>query len=433
MKKHLLPSGAFCLALFAGQVYAQNENPSGIKRCGTMEHLEWLKQQDPGLETRMAAIEEQIQQYIKNNPPKPHAVITIPTVVHVVWNTSAQNLADTYIQQQIDVLNDDFRKLNTDVSNVPASPFVQAADCEVEFCLATKDPTGSTTTGITRTQTSDPSFSTDNQVKYTSQGGKDIWDRNKYLNIWVCNLGGGLLGYAQFPGGSAATDGVVITYQSLPGPPTYNPYDLGRTATHEVGHWVNLYHIWGSGSCGSDNVTDTPTADGPHYSVSGSGPPSGCPTHPYHVNACGSGTSPNGENWQNYMDYTDDKCMFMFTAGQKTRMVSALNGTRSSLLTSAATNCTGVGVNEVTITSAGVSIFPNPSKGNIFVSFELPGITNASIIVYNVIGDAIMRKEVKTPMPKEIILDLNKNADGIYMVQVKTSLGIVTQKVILNK
>ncbi|RYF77048.1 MAG: zinc metalloprotease, partial [Cytophagaceae bacterium] len=142
------------------------------------------------------------------------------------------------------------------------------------------------------------------------------------LNIWICNIGGGILGYAQFPGGSAATDGVVIGPQYF-GNTGYvaAPYDKGRTATHEIGHWLNLRHIWGDASCGNDLVADTPTQQTANY---------GCPSFP-HV-TCGNGA--NGDMYMNYMDYTNDPCMYMFTNGQTTRSraLFASDGVRNTFV-----------------------------------------------------------------------------------------------------
>jgi hypothetical protein len=223
---------------------------------------------------------------------------------------------------QLTVLNQDFRKTNTDVSLTPS--IFTAADPNIQFCLATVDPNGNATTGITRTSSTVSSFSTNDAMKYSSSGGKDAWDRNKYLNLWVCTLSGGILGYAQFPGGVAATDGVVIDYRYFGNTGTVAaPYNKGRTATHEVGHWLNLRHIWGDANCGSDLVSDTPTHNTANY---------GCPTYP-HASTC---TGAPVEMTMNYMDYTDDACMYMFSAGQVTRMQAlfATGGSRVSLLTS---------------------------------------------------------------------------------------------------
>jgi hypothetical protein len=182
------------------------------------------------------------------------------------------------------------------------------------------------TTGIIRKSTTTTSFTSDDKVKSSTTGGDNAWPSGSYLNIWSCNLGGGLLGYAQFPGGAAATDGVVLLYSSIGSmvsPGTATPYQLGRTATHEVGHWLNLRHIWGDANCGNDLVGDTPTQQTSN---------SGCPAFP-HV-TCSNGT--NGDMFMNYMDYTNDACMQMFSVGQSSRMnaLFATGGARISLLNS---------------------------------------------------------------------------------------------------
>lgn len=308
------------LAMF-GSAIAQNG-----RVCGTMQRLDELKAQDPSLEQRMSDIESHTQNFINNNGmPKAAGVLyTIPVVVHVLYNTATQNISDAQIMSQINVLNADFRKLNADASLVPSAFTSLAADAQIEFCLAQQTPTGAATTGIVRKSTTVTSFTSNDNVKRTANGGDDAWDATKYLNLWVCNLGGGLLGYAQFPGGAVATDGVVINYTAFGNTGTAAaPYGLGRTATHEVGHWLNLRHIWGDASCGNDQVTDTPTQSTSNY---------GCPAFP-HV-TCSNG--PNGDMFMNYMDYTDDACMYMFTAGQKARMMAlfATGGSRVGLTTS---------------------------------------------------------------------------------------------------
>ncbi len=314
MKKILLIISAI-VTLLTGNLYAQ-------RNCGTMEHLEMQLQQDLGLQMQMENIERFTEEWIRENESGQRAVVTIPVVVHVVYNTTAQNVSDAMVQAQIDVLNADFRALNSDIGNTPSIFQGVIADCEVNFCLAQRDPSGNATNGITRTYTTRTSFSSNNYIKYTSQGGKDAWNSSQYLNIWVGNLSNGLLGYAQFPGGAAATDGVVVLYSSLPGGTATN-YNKGRTATHEVGHWLNLRHIWGDATCGSDLVNDTPV----HNTSNG-----GCPAYPHYSTCSGSPV----EMTMNYMDYTYDACMYMFTAGQKTRMSAlfAAGGARQSITTS---------------------------------------------------------------------------------------------------
>ena len=305
------------LAGTMGSVMAQE----AYRQCGAMEVDARLRLEDPNYAARMEAIEAFTQEYIANEAGGTRTVVTIPTVVHVVYNTASENISDAQVLSQLEVLNEDFRRLNADASSTLAEFVGVAADCEIEFCLATTDPNGNPTTGITRTSTTKTSFTTDDKVKYTSQGGHDAWDRNSYLNLWVCDLGSGLLGYAQFPGGAAATDGVVCDYQAFGNTgAAAAPFNLGRTATHEVGHWLNLRHIWGDGGCGVDDFcADTPASDGPNY---------GC-----NLGTISCGTK---DMVQNYMDYTDDDCMNIFTQDQKSRMQAVLapGGARYSLLSS---------------------------------------------------------------------------------------------------
>jgi hypothetical protein len=247
--------------------------------------------------------------------------VTIPVVVHVVHGSATQNISDAQVQSQVDVLNQDYRAANTDKGIVPQVWSNLVADAQVQFALATVDPDGRPSNGIDRVQTGKQSFTTDDTVKSATSGGADPWPSDRFLNIWVCNLGGGLLGYAQFPGGPAATDGVVILYTAFGTTGTATaPFNLGRTTTHEVGHWLNLIHIWGDrlDCSGTDLVDDTPPQQAPNY---------GKPVFP-HV-TCNNG--PNGDMFMNYMDYVDDDSMVMFTPGQVARMSAALDGPRSSL------------------------------------------------------------------------------------------------------
>ncbi|MDA9808306.1 M43 family zinc metalloprotease [Flavobacteriales bacterium] len=297
------------------------------RNCGTMQNLDEIRQRDPGVDNRMDVENLDIKHWISNNTSSSKSMpnlITIPVVVHVIHKNSSQNISDAQIFSQIDILNEDFRMNNSDASSVPSAFAGVAADCEIEFCLAVRDPNGNVTTGITRTYTTTSSFSGYTSMKYSSTGGQDAWNTSDYLNIWVCNLASGLLGFATFPGGNSSTDGVVCDYAYFGNTGTAtSPYDLGRTATHEVGHWLNLYHIWGDSYCGNDYVSDTPKHEESNY---------GCPSYP-HASSC-SGTGSSGEMFMNYMDYTNDACMFMFSTGQKNRMRATLNGSRSSLLSS---------------------------------------------------------------------------------------------------
>jgi hypothetical protein len=287
-------------------------------------HEEKIKN-NPGYAKKTEQIEKHTQKLIaaKGKPSNPGGggggggggtlptgVINIPVYVHVIYNNANENISQSQIQSQIDVLNADFSANNGDLGLVPSEFSSLVADSEFSFTLA----------GVTRTSSSRTSWGTNDQMKFTSNGGHDVVTPETHLNIWVCNIGGGILGYAQFPGGSSSTDGVVIS------PPYFgttgyvsSPFDGGRTATHEVGHYLNLRHIWGDGRCNRDDfVADTPTSDAPNY---------GCPGYPT-VNCRSTDMT------MNYMDYTDDACMQMFSLGQKDRMraLFAAGGARESML-----------------------------------------------------------------------------------------------------
>ena len=291
------------------------------RQCGTMGAHFRLLEMMPNFRRRQASLEVATRRMMVSRRPLRTGITTIPVVVHVVYRTAAEDVSTTQIKSQIAVLSRDYRASNSDKSKTPTVWRGLVTDARLEFVLATKDPHGKKTTGITRTKTTRTSFGTGDTVKAASTGGADPWPASKYLNIWVCTLSGGLLGYAQFPGGPAKTDGVVILNAAFGTTGTAKkPFKLGRTTTHEVGHWLNLRHIWGdTEDCsGTDFVADTPNAEGPNY---------GKPAFP-HV-TCSNG--PNGDMFMNYMDYVDDDSMFMFTTQQVSRMHAALDGPRSAI------------------------------------------------------------------------------------------------------
>jgi Pregnancy-associated plasma protein-A/Repeat of unknown function (DUF346) len=287
--------------------------------CAAMPVHYRLLSESPGYRAARAAVENITWERLTQERRFP-GVARIPVVVHVVHNTAAQNISDAQVTSQIDVLNRDFRATNPDASTVPSVFAGLVADSRIEFFLATIDPAGNPTNGITRTSTTSTSFTFDDAVKSAATGGADPWPADRYLNMWVAPLDGGLLGYAQFPGGPAETDGVVIDFTAFGTIGTATaPFHLGRTATHEIGHYLNLFHIFEGGCNGSDLVADTPNQSGPNLGV---------PTFP-HV-TCGNG--PNGDLFFDYMDYVDDPVMVMFTHGQAARMEACLDGVRASLI-----------------------------------------------------------------------------------------------------
>lgn len=353
----------------SAKIVRQGQAPH-VERCSVLDHEAYLQQQNPNRAAERQAYEAQTQNWIAQqaNNPTPQAVITIPVVVHVVWNTAAQNISDNQIFSQIQVLNEDYSRTNPDASNTPSVFNSVAANCDIQFCLASVDPNGNPTNGIERRQIStNVSFNTNDNVKHFNTNGLDAWPVTQYLNMWVCNLGGGLLGYGEFPTGSASnTYGLVMGYfcfgSSYTSYGTFSNltanYDRGRTSTHEIGHCFNLFHIWGddgTACTGSDLCADTPNQADENY---------GCPNF-----ATNTSCSNAGDMSMNYMDYTDDACMNVFTLNQKTRMLAVLNqAPYNALQTSTACSAPVSGID------AGISVINSPSSTLCSTTFT-PNVT----------------------------------------------------------
>jgi hypothetical protein len=303
MKKICL-SLAVMITLFSCQKEDDTQTTAKVSKraCASQEVLERQLKENPELASKMNQIEEFTENALRN--PNQYRLVNgkieIPVVVNVLYRTTAENISLTQIQSQIDVLNKDFNALNTDYSSVPTLFAGVKANVGISFVLDQ----------VIRKSTTKSSWGTRDAIKKTKSGGLNPTSPTTKLNLWIGTIGGGILGYAQFPGGSSATDGVVIDplYIGVTSNSSSSyPYNLGRTATHEVGHWLNLRHIWGDTTCGSDLVADTPSHNTANYGV---------PTYP-HYSTC-SGTPV--EMTMNYMDYTDDRGMYMFSSGQKARM-----------------------------------------------------------------------------------------------------------------
>jgi hypothetical protein len=301
MKKIILSAMAFMMLFSCQNDQTESVNPTtnAIARrgCASQEVLTAQLAADPTLAVRMNQIEAFTQKAMLTGRLV-NGKIEIPVVVNVLYRTAAENISDAQIQSQIDVLNEDFNAANSDFTSVPALFSGVATNVGITFFLE----------GINRKATTKTSWGTRDVMKQTKRGGLDPTSPTTTLNIWACTIGGGILGYAQFPGGSLATEGVVIdsNYFGLSSAASY-PYNLGRTASHEVGHWMNLRHIWGDATCGSDLVSDTPSHNTANYGV---------PAYPHYSTCAGTPV----EMTMNYMDYTDDRGMYMFTDGQKARM-----------------------------------------------------------------------------------------------------------------
>jgi len=298
-------------------------------RCGTMPLLEANFKKDPSLKARFEQQENQLQRLIAARISSPsarvEATLTVPVVFHIVMAYSG-DVTDAQVKAQLDTLNKIYAGLNADSARIPPHFKSLFGHAGIQFCLARRTPDGKNTSGIIRYTTTQSSFSDNNGVKHVATGGANAWNTSQYLNIWLCQLSGGLLGYATFPNtGASADQGVVVDYRSLPGGSLTN-YNGGKSMAHELGHYFNLRHIWGDdgGACsGSDFVDDTPNQTDHTY-----GTPSTVIVH----DAC----SPNdpGIMYQNYMDYSDDGVMEMFTPQQVTRMQTAATTYRASLFAS---------------------------------------------------------------------------------------------------
>jgi hypothetical protein len=360
-------------------------------------------------------------------------ILTVPVVFHILYNNSSQNISTAQILSQLKVLNDDFRRMNQDASQTPAAFRPAAADCRIMFCLAQVDPRGRPSSGIIRRQTSRQSFTYDDAMKFTAAGGDDAWDSRKYLNVWICNMQGGSLGYATPPGSPADKDGVVIQFNAFGtiGNLQAN-FNKGRTTTHEVAHWMGLKHIWGDATCGDDGIYDTPQQEYYH---------NGCPSFPQ-MSACSPNN--NGDMYMNFMDYTHDACMNLFTHGQKVKMrgVFAVNGPRNSFLFSFAcdsTLATGAPLPQDTTTIINDSttsimvekdwmVYPNPVLSSIYLQgingYELKG---QSVTIFSMTGTLLHRIQLNSSNPT---VNLSFLKPGVYLIRVGEGKMIKQRKII---
>jgi len=418
MKKFIVISITLILATFI--TYAQQQ----AIHCGANEYLAKMKAADPTLQARMDSIENVTELWIANHPRNEMKYrITIPVVVHVVWdvNTPAQNISDAQIHSQIDVLNEDYNRRNADTTNTPSYFQPYASSVPFDFCLASRDPDGNWTNGIVRKPTTNSCIG-ESAIKYPSQGGDTAWDPNSYLNIWVGCIGTGILGIGTYPSGALNyEDGVVTTWNAFGrGTGTLLAhYNLGRTTTHEVGHWLNLYHPWGSGNGGccscSDFCYDTPYQQDPTF---------GCPSGA-HV-TCGNG--PDGDMYQVYMDYTDDACMNMFTVGQTSRMMATLNGVRQQFLNSK--GCLINGINEMPNVKT-MSIIPNPANDNLTLEINLMKADNVTYSLINVLGSVVYKNNIGNTDGGKFNINTSDIPAGIYSLQLNTTKQTINRKVVI--
>lgn len=374
MNRHLTKLILVCLFL------SGINNPIFGQKCKTNYIRQQNIEKNPEILNEINRINQFTKEWITNysRVAKPKTVVTVPIVIHVLWRVSEENISDAQIRSQIDVLNKDFRKLNSNFSNTPSAFKTIAADVGIEFCLASTDPSNKDTYGITRTQTTIDDIG-DTELWYQStEVGKDPWDNTKYINIWVCDLGDEYLGFATPPGTAfpAKSDGVVIGYQyfGTTGMAANSaPNHLGRTTTHEMGHYFNLEHVWGPG---------------------------------------------------------DDECMTMFTHGQKMRMLAALDEPRKILLSSN-TCFSPLSVNDELSAAfeSSIKISPNPSVQSLIITISDDYLSQSLHIR---LIDLLGREQMNFTMRQTKTIDISRLPQGMYFITFKEYPKAIKKIIITN-
>ena len=429
MKKFLFT--AFFIPVF---VFSQTQ-----QKCGNSQYLNKNKNLKTASEQTINDIYETIK--IKTQSD---TILKIPVVVHVVYENTQENINDSLILNQIEVLNRDYRRQNPDTINTRSVFDSLAVDTKIEFCLATTDPFGQPTSGITRTQTTetsfiDLSFNLD-KVKSSTTGGKDAWPVDKYLNIWVCDLSINILGTnapfvlgfayppvgaPNWPPGSTPTnqmfDGVVVHYEVFG---ENNPLSTlsfsgititankGRICVHEVGHYLGLRHIWGDGDCSQDDgILDTPKSDSQSDFQ--------CD---FTKNSCLDLPFDFPDMIENYMDYSSEDCQNSFTKGQKNIMRTSLETIRLPLISG---SCSG-GATNIEKENSFIKVYPNPSNGLINI--------NSDIKIEEIEGFSIEGKKLfyYKPNTKNTNINCKKITKGIIFIKIKNKKETILVKQIIK-
>ncbi len=401
--------------------------------CGTTEYSNHLQITDPtfnkGLQKATNKINQKNTASATLRDTTANEVIYIPVVIHLLYKTAYENISDAQIKSQINVLNNDFRRLNDDKVNTPLAFKSVAADTRIQFCLARVDPQGKSTNGIDRRYTNRDFFTTDDEMKFVATGGAAYWDSKQYLNIWVVKLSGRSLAYATPPGASADKDGLVIAFDVFGNIEKVRPvFNKGRTATHEIGHWLGLTHTWGDTNCGDDFVDDTPTQQSYNF---------GCPVFPK-MSTCSPDN--NGDMFMNFMDFSDDACMNLFTKGQakKMRGLFAQGNIRNSFLSSFVCDSSAAQGGPLPDTTKPVTqpvanltetkVYPNPVQSILNINCKsATGISPKTMRIFNSIGISVYTIQLNQ---QKTTHNLGNLAGGIYIIKITDGKDSFTSKVI---
>ncbi|MFN5183364.1 MAG: M43 family zinc metalloprotease [Bacteroidota bacterium] len=409
------------ILIYSALITATVTNISGQNaKCGTMNNFQFQSENDKNFLKAINSAEKKAQSFATKNKSANQNIIYIPVVFHCIYKSvnDATYLHDSIFDRQIQILNETYSLSNNNFSNTRPIFDSIATDTEIRFCLAGQDTLGNPTSGIVRHQSSQNWLTsvTNDAIKTAYPP----WNPNKYLNVWTCDMSlfgiPIVLGYAAFPGGPLAKDGVVLQSQFVGYQNNGTENNLGRTMVHEVGHWLGLRHIWGDGQNSSNPCDSTDYVDDTPHAADAS--QTDCDTT---KNTC------NFENpyWaqlgidppdmvENYMDYSKDGCMTMFTKGQKNRMWSFLNTYRSGLLNNPV-SCNMVGLNENHSEPSGITIFPNPSNNYIYLNFENKIAKVETVTIIDLSGRAVLF--FKSLNPKDPI-DISGLIPGIYSIKI---------------
>lgn len=412
-----------------------------IAKCYTTELIENELITNPDYKGEINKFLQQNKLWLTNNN-KEKTTITIPIVVHIIYRQShsnpgiGTNIPNFQIEDQIRILNEDYSKTNSEFPNPPRNTFVNSAgNPDLKFCLATTDPDGNPTTGITRTLSSKNNFNYNtesNDMKKDNTGGINGWPPSKYLNIWVCDISNSgnttILGYAYLPGlqsWNAWKDGLVVDFQHFGTIGNASSSSDGRTPTHEIGHYLGLNHTFcesqSGGCCDNDdsNVYDTPATDDVYFgNVNANTNNNTCNDLLYGFS---SDVLDMDENFMAYSNHT-----WMFSNDQVSEMMATLNGYRSNLKNSdVSVNCTGIVSNNNIDNNNRFNIYPNPSNGKFIVMTE----NNVKIEILNILGNIIYQSNNSSTQE----IDLSFVENGIYIININSENERFTEKIIINR